>query len=353
MNLAALYSAKDGSLTINSEKNVLITPGAIAANMNVLYTFLGQGDHVVCHYPTYQQLYEVPASLGADVSLWRAHEDKGWQLDIEELKGLIRTNTKMIIVKYIPLRLLYIRILRVYSNPQNPTGAIVPQRTLEALVKIAKSHDLLLHSDEVYRPLFHSLEGSLGPAPPSLLSLGYEKCIVSGSLSKAYSLAGIRVGWIASPSESIIKACMQARDYTNISVSQVDDHIAAYALDPKCMNVLLTRNMRLATRNLGILTKFVDDHQGRCSWTKPVAGTTAFIRFHKNGSPINDEQLCKEIHERFGVLSCPGSTCFGNKQDFKGYIRIGYCCDTEVLEAGLAAFRGFMKNGFCDIENVD
>ncbi len=96
-NLANLYSSKAPSPLY--PEHVLITPGAIAANLTVFYGLIGKGDHVVCHYPTYQQLYEVPASLGAEVSLWRAREDNKWQLDVEELKGLIRPNTKMIIIK--------------------------------------------------------------------------------------------------------------------------------------------------------------------------------------------------------------------------------------------------------------
>ena len=96
-SLASRYSSK---ATIRFEpENVVITPGAIAANMTVFYGLLGKGDHIICHYPTYQQLYEIPASLGAEVSLWRAKEFNGWRLDIEELKGLIKTNTKMIIIK--------------------------------------------------------------------------------------------------------------------------------------------------------------------------------------------------------------------------------------------------------------
>lgn len=134
-NLAQLYSTKKPM----SADNLLITPGAIAANMTAFYGLIGKGDHVICHYPTYQQLFEVPISLGAEVDFWRAREEKKWQLDIEELKALIRPNTKMIII----------------NNPHNPTGAIIPKSTLDALIEVAGEHDLILHSDEVYRPIFH------------------------------------------------------------------------------------------------------------------------------------------------------------------------------------------------------
>jgi aspartate/methionine/tyrosine aminotransferase len=96
--LANLYSAKTPAQL--PKDNVLITAGAIQANFLLLYTLIGPGDHVICHYPTYQQLYSVPASLGAEVSLWKSKEADGWQLDLEELKSLIRPNTKLIIIKY-------------------------------------------------------------------------------------------------------------------------------------------------------------------------------------------------------------------------------------------------------------
>ena len=136
-NLARRYSAKKPFRA----DDILITPGAIAANMTVLYALIGKGDHVICHYPTYQQLYQVPEKLGADVDYWRAEESKQWQPDIGELKSLIRPNTRMIII----------------NNPNNPSGAILPKASLEMLVEVAEEHDIIIMADEVYRPIFHSI----------------------------------------------------------------------------------------------------------------------------------------------------------------------------------------------------
>lgn len=96
-NLSRLYSSKVG--TPLPKDNILITPGAIAANHLVLYALVGPGDHVICHYPTYQQLYQVPRSLGAEVDLWRSNADKNWLPDIDELKAMVTPNTKLIILK--------------------------------------------------------------------------------------------------------------------------------------------------------------------------------------------------------------------------------------------------------------
>jgi aspartate/methionine/tyrosine aminotransferase len=91
--IANLYSQRV------SAEGVLVTNGAIQANFLALYTNIGPGDHVICQYPTYQQLYSVPESFGAEVSLWRSNEEKEWSLDEGELKALIKPNTKLIILK--------------------------------------------------------------------------------------------------------------------------------------------------------------------------------------------------------------------------------------------------------------
>lgn len=96
-NIANLYS--DSTSQALTAENVLVTNGAIQANFLSLYTNVGPGDHVICHYPTYQQLYSVPESLGAEVSLWKSKQDDNWRVDLAELKGLIRPNTKVIVLK--------------------------------------------------------------------------------------------------------------------------------------------------------------------------------------------------------------------------------------------------------------
>jgi aspartate/methionine/tyrosine aminotransferase len=333
-NLAGLYSAR--AMSPMSKDHILVTPGAIAANFLVLYALISPGDHVICHYPTYEQLYKVPASLGADVSLWKANPSNKWQLDVEELKGMIKPSTKMIIL----------------NNPNNPTGAIISKSTLDSIMSIAREGGITVMSDEVYRPLFHSIGPMDEDFPPSAINMGYDKVVVTGSLSKAYSLAGIRTGWIACKNKTVIEACAGARHYTTISVSMLDQAVAAEALSENCIHALLGRNIQLAKTNLAILDKFIEDHRWACSWVKPVAGTTAFVKFAKTGKAIDDESFCETLQEKTGVLFCPGSKCFGASNDWKGHIRIGFCCETAVLEQGLAALRTFMEEDFDTVPTV-
>ncbi|KAL7796821.1 pyridoxal phosphate-dependent transferase [Trichoderma ceciliae] len=299
--------------------NVIVTQGAIAANFLVFYGLVGPGDHVICVYPTYQQLFSVPESLGAEVSLWRLRPEHGFVPDMGELEQLLKANTKMIVI----------------NNPNNPTGAPIPRDVVEKIVDFAKARGIVLLSDEVYRPLFHGGMESNANMPPSVVDLGYERAIATGSLSKAYSLAGIRVGWIASGDKAIIERLAEARHYTTISVSQICDQVATFALSPAVRGPLLKRNMALAKRNANMVEAFVDKYSSVCTWVAPSAGTTAFILFHVGGKPVDDVAFCRDVLNQTKVFFVPGSYCFGRGQDFAGYVRVGYVGSTAVLAEAL------------------
>ncbi|KAL1875308.1 hypothetical protein VTK73DRAFT_10145 [Phialemonium thermophilum] len=307
-----------GATAALPSENVVVTQGAISANFLLYYTLLGPGDHVVCVYPTYQQLYSVPQSLGADVSLWRLRSENNYVPDVEELKQLVRDNTKMIVI----------------NNPNNPCGSTIPTAVLRDIVDVAREKGIIVFADEVYSPVFHSLPPDM-EMPPSILAMGYGKTVSTGSMSKAFALAGIRVGWIASRDRSIIDAVSTARDYTTISVSQLDDQVASYALSDAVLPSLMKRNLDIAKTNLAILDAFVRKHSTHCSWVKPTAGTTALVQFHKGGKPVNDEDFVLDVLDKTKALFMPASTCFGNGVDFKGSVRIGYVCHTDVLSEAL------------------
>lgn len=332
-NIAALYS--DAGFNLSPDR-VVVYNGAIGANFVLLYTLVAPGDHVVCVYPTYQQLYDVPASLGADVSLWRLRAEDGWVPDLAELRRLVRADTKLIIL----------------NNPNNPTGVPIPESVLRGVVDIARERGITVFSDEVYRPLFHSLPLSSPTPPPTLLALGYEKAVVSGSMSKAFALAGLRLGWVATNSAEIAERCMAARDYTTISVGRLDDAVASFALSESVVGNLLKRNEDLARTNLEVMDKFVKRHgkdgegNGKwvVEWIRPTAGTTAFVKFveRETGEPVDDAAFCDGVLKAINVLIVPGRWCFGQRADFKGYVRIGYVCDTELLKEAMDKLSGFL-----------
>ncbi|KAF3805400.1 Aspartate aminotransferase [Colletotrichum gloeosporioides] len=303
-NIANLYR-DEASGDLPSDQ-VVVTQGAIVANFLLLYSLVGPGDHVICIYPTYQQLYEVPKSLGAEVTLWKTKPENRYIPDVKELEGLVQKNTKMIII----------------NNPNNPTGATTPKPVLLDIIDFAKARGIIVMADEVYRPLFHSLpEGE--PVPPSILSLGYEKTVSTST---------------------IIDAIKSARNYTTISVSQLDDRVAGYALSDAVRPNLLKRNIELARTNLALVEDFINKHSSSCFWEiKPTAGTTAMIGFKRNGKLVNDADFCLEILKATGVLVMPGSTCFGQGVEFEGQMRFGYVCRTDLLKEGLEKLGKYLE----------
>jgi aspartate/methionine/tyrosine aminotransferase len=157
-------------------------------------------------------------------------------------------------------------------------------------------------------------------------------------MSKAWALAGIRTGWIASRDSALIETIAAARDYTAISVSQLDEQVAGYALSSAVAGPLLARNMALARGNLVLLAGFVERYKGVCDWVRPTAGTTALVRFWKGGRegvPVEDARFVMEVLGATGVLVMPASPCFGRGRDFKGFVRVGYACEREALVEGL------------------
>ena len=267
--------------------------------MLVLYALLDPGDHVISLYPTYQQLYDIPRSFGADVDFWHVKEDMNWLPDLEELRKLIKPNTKMICI----------------NNANNPTGAVMDKAYLSELVEIAETCGAFILSDEVY----HSFSGDRIPAIVDL----YDKGISVNSLSKTYSLPGIRVGWVAANSQ-VTEILKDYRDYTMISAGVFDDMVASLAL--KHRDSILLRNEKIVKNNLEILEEWVQS-EPKAEMIKPANVSTSFVKLNVS-VPI--EEFCLELLDNYGVLLVPG-----NRFDIEGHVRIGYCCEESVLIEGL------------------
>ena len=128
----------------------------------------------------------------------------------------------------------------------------------------------------------------------------------------------------------------------------LDEQVAGFALHQNTVHSLLARNIQLAKTNLEILEKFVIKNDEVVEWVKPLAGTTAFLRFHREGKAVDDVDLCKRLMERTGVLFVPGSMCFG--EEHKGYVRVGFVCRTEVVKEGLDKVMQFLRKEFDDVK---
>jgi aspartate/methionine/tyrosine aminotransferase len=294
-----------------ASENVLITHGAAGANALVYLAMVNQGDQLISIVPNYQQHYSIPESLGAEVKLLPLRERNGFLPDLAELERLVTPSTKLISL----------------SNPNNPTGSLLARATLEAIARIADSVGAYVLCDEVYRGISQE-EDTL---PASIADL-YPRGISTGSMSKAFSLAGLRLGWIVGPGD-VLAAAEIHRDYNTISIGMLDDHLAAIALENH--DKLLERSRRIVRTNLTILDRWIGTER-RISYVKPKGGTTALLKY---SFPIASHEFCLRLLSETGVLFTPGSA-----MDCEGYLRIGYANNESQLREGLAKVAEFMDS---------
>jgi aspartate/methionine/tyrosine aminotransferase len=301
--IAALYESR-------TSDEVLVTHGAIGANALIYQSLVGPGDRVVTFVPTYQQHHSIPESLGADVRKLPLRAENGYLPDLGELRRLVSSGTRLI----------------SFSNPNNPTGSLMDRSVIEEIIRIAAEVGAYVLSDEVYRGTNQSGD-ALGVSVTDL----YPRGISVGSMSKAFSLAGLRLGWICGPRD-VLRAAEVHRDYNTISVGILDDVFSAVALENQ--DKILARSRSLVRENLATLDRWMQS-EPTLSYVKPRAGTIALVKFAAN---LPSEVFCVRLLQETGVLFTPGSAF-----DVEGTVRIGYANNHAVLQEGLGLTSTFLK----------
>ena len=291
-------------------EEVVTTHGAAGANHHVFYSLVEPGDRVISIMPTYQQLYSIPESYGAEVKLLNLTPENGYLPALEQLRELAAPGTKLICV----------------NNPNNPTGALMSTELLREIVEIARSVDAYVLCDEVYRHLTQEDVWC-----ESIVDL-YEKGISVSSMSKVFSLAGLRLGWIATHDEALRKALLSHRDYNHISCGMFDEALAAVALQHS--DRILERNRGIVRENLAVLDAWVQS-EPRIHYQKPLAGTTALVYY--DYAP-DSYAFCTRMYHETGAFVTPGD-CFEQPKS----MRIGYASDVQTLKDGLAAISAFLR----------
>lgn len=300
-----------GLYTKQSRNNIVVTHGTIGANALIHQTLVSAGDHVISVLPTYQQHYSIPESIGARVSILTLREENQFLPDLEELRALAIPGTKLIAI----------------NNPNNPTGALMDRAFLLKVVEIARDCGAYLLCDEVYRGTDQQGTGFTA----AIVDL-YEKGISTAGMSKAYSLAGLRLGWIAAPID-VIAAVSIHRDYNTISVGMIDDYFASLALE--CGDKVIARAQKITRQNLLILDAWVQDEPS-ITYVKPKSATVALLKYDFD---LSSRDFCVQLLKQTGVMLTPGSA-----MDMEGYLRIGYANNTETLTQGLAKLSVFLEN---------
>jgi aspartate/methionine/tyrosine aminotransferase len=296
--IAALYpSAKPD--------NVLVTVGCAEANFITVQTILERGDEMAVMLPNYLQIWGIGHNIGCRVKAFQLHEERGWAPNLEELKDTVTADTKLIAV----------------CNPNNPTGAILTEAEMDGIVAIAERVGAWLLADEVYG----GAERLTDERTPSFWGR-YDRVLAMNSLSKAYGLPGLRIGWVVAPAE-IRNQIWRHHEYTTISATMLSNKLAAVALSDRVRPRLNQRVRDYIRSGFSIFEEWLARHESTFSLVPPQAAAIAFPRYHLN---IDSVRLAQRLIHEKSVLVAPGGY-FGVDQ----HLRISFGLPADTLRPAL------------------
>ena len=287
----------------------------VAAPEELIYvamlSLLSKGDEVIVTSPAYQSLQEIASNIGCKIHPWNLKPtDSGWTLDMQFLSDYASNKTKLIVVNF----------------PHNPTGHHISRQEQQAIVDIARKHNIWVFSDEMYRGAEYKPENQL----PTMADL-YERGISLWGLSKSLALPGLRIGWLASQDPGLISRCSQLRDYVTICNSAPSEILAMIAL--RSVAKILERTRDIVVRNLAIADEFFIRRERDFVWLRPAAGLVAFPILRKN---ISAEEFCRNLIERKNLLIAPGSLFQYSGNHFRiGLGRLSFGDAIAILDKSL------------------
>lgn len=260
---------------------ILAFSGAEEGIFCALSVLANAGDHVIVLTPCYQSLTEIPKAQGASVTQVSLREENAWRVDVDEIRRAIRPNTTLLVMNF----------------PHNPTGQVISADVLNDVVALCHEYNLWLFSDEVYR----LLGNPSGPwAPPAVLM--YEKALSLGVMSKAFGMAGLRIGWIACRDTALLKKLELVKHYTTICCSGPAEILSIIALNNH--RNFIGRNNEIVASNLELLDKFMAENTEQFSWVRPQGGCVGLVKY--NGGDGVDK-FCQDLLRAVGVLLLPAA----------------------------------------------
>jgi aspartate/methionine/tyrosine aminotransferase len=293
-NIANLYDTA-------SPENVLVTVGAAEANYITTRTLLAPGDEIVVMLPNYMQIWGIAKNHGYRLKTFQLQEDSGWAPDLAELSEKMSGKTKLIAV----------------CNPNNPTGRALTADEMSEIINQADRFGAWILADEVYS----GAERLTDDQTPSFFGR-YDKVVATGSMSKAYGMPGLRVGWAVGPA-GIIDEIWAWHEYTTISASMLSNKLAGVALSPEVRPRILQRTRQYIRQGFPILQGWMAGHQDIFALYPPDAAAIAFLRYNLS---INSTQFADRLRREKSVLIVPGDH-FG----FDHFIRISFGLPRKTL----------------------
>lgn len=283
-------------------ERVVVTHGATEANFLTMNALLERDDEVLILDPLYQQLYSIAEAIGCRLKRWPLRFEEGFTPNLEDARRLIGPRTRMVVVNF----------------PHNPTGATVTLDQQRELIELCSRVGAYL----VWDVAFAELTYEEPPLPDP--GLFYERAVSMGTLSKAYGLPGLRLGWCLAAPE-VLQSFLRIRDYLTLHLSPLVELIGQRAIAGG--DLLLEPRRRQARRNRDLVESWVNEQQGRVDWVRPAGGVCAFPRLNGVSDVV---EFCRLLARVERVLLVPGA-CFCRPQ----HVRLGFGGSTRSLEDGL------------------
>ncbi|MDZ7643539.1 MAG: aminotransferase class I/II-fold pyridoxal phosphate-dependent enzyme [Woeseiaceae bacterium] len=303
-NIARFYGDDD------DPDRVTVTNGGSEANYMALWGLVGASDRVAFMMPNYLQGWGISRAYGGQADAYKLRMKRSrnggwhWQLDVDSLRNAVRKNTRIIVV----------------TNPNNPTGHVLSEEEMQAIIDEARRVGAWILSDEIYRGAEVS-----GPLTPTFYGR-YDKVIVTSGLSKAFGLPGLRIGWIVS-TPKMVSHLAQYHDYLTLTPNVLSDRLADIVMRPARRDEILKRSRDIIAGNLPLLEKWIARYDDVFDYARPMAGAIATLRYRL---PIGSVALFNRLLEEQSVLITPGG-----HMGLGRYLRIGYGYDAGKLRQGL------------------
>ena len=300
----AKYVSKKFNTNIKQE-NIIVSPGARFSIFTAITTLLNPGDEMIVIEPAWPAYKDCALNAGIKVRTVNTTFENRWEPSIEQIKKIINSNTKMIVLNY----------------PNNPTGKILDEKLQDDIVELAKQNNLYILSDEIYSQYAKANW-------KSILSYNYEKSIITQSFSKSHAMTGFRIGYGIADSKIIEKmAKLEALCLTN--VSEPIQYIAMRALEADTSNNTNTVQNRLETLAQKATEMGLD-------FIIPDGAMYLFARINQEG--FDGVEFANSALEK-GLAVAPGAG-FG---DYKNFIRLSACQNTETLVEGMNILSDIMS----------
>jgi aspartate/methionine/tyrosine aminotransferase len=286
-------------------ENVLVTCGGSEANFIATWALLEPADEIVFMMPNYMQIAGLARAFGATVKPLWLREELQWGIDMDELPRLIGPKTRLVAI----------------CNPNNPTGSVLKKEERTAIVRAAEKVGAWILADEVYRGA--EFDGAMTTS----FWGGYDRILCTAGLSKAFSLPGLRTGWVVG-TPKMVERLWGYHDYTSIGPSMLTDRLASIALEPTRRAWILNRTRETLLRNYPALQTWLKGHADSFSHVPPKAGAIAWAGLRRGQ---NSAQMAEQLREKKSVLLVPGE-----QLGMDSFVRFGFGGDPEHLQKALA-----------------